>query len=322
MLTRTLSWTLLVGSLAVVTAPRASAEPLKADPADTPLVIRGVVAPGGSTFVGNVRLTAPGKDATLRLLPSDLKLETDPTVVIDRAKVTINAGVKLAKDEPQDVRVSVGPVTRAGVYTGALRFHADGIPVAEEAVVALRLEVHPTVAVKAIPETVSVATARSGWGDALLPDRLTRESFVIVLDNPAAEGVAVKDIDVYLRGENTNHVLGPRDFTWAEVKSLPAGKATHLVLTFPRSKLSADQYKGRVRVLLDGADAPVSVPLDLSARVGPCWPIAVVLFGIIMGRIARILATPGRRCNSSYSPASFFFAPRPPGSPTRLPGRA
>lgn len=109
---------------------------------DDPLVIHGRLDVQATTFSGNVRLTAIEDVNGLMLLADDLRLAgPDQNVLIERTNISINSGIKLSKDQPQDVRVTVSHVPQAGEYSGSLTFLAPGQPEANGRVIKLRLRI-------------------------------------------------------------------------------------------------------------------------------------------------------------------------------------
>jgi hypothetical protein len=128
---------------AVLASPPLRAEAPSAaiavDPGDNPLVINGRLDPQTTSFAGNVRLTADKDVSRLLILATDLRLAG--ASVVDRTNIVIASGINLSKGQPQDVRVTVSHVPRAGEYDGQLTFLAPGKPVAEGRTIKLKLRI-------------------------------------------------------------------------------------------------------------------------------------------------------------------------------------
>jgi hypothetical protein len=278
---------------------------LTVDPADRSLVLRGTLLESQAAFSGNVRLTAVGADLpALQILASDLVDPKRPDAPLERSCVSIPAGTTLTKDEPRDVRVTVGPVTRPGTYKGKLRFHSPGKP-KDDVEIDLTVEAHAKPAVGVLPQTPTARVARPsrlfGW---MLPSELRETSWVITLDNQTAEDLAVVEKDVYLRGERTGQPPAGAGAAMQQAipDTLPAGRSTQVRLPLPVATLQADHYLGRLRLRLKRAADPLVVNLDLSVRSAPGWALAALLLGILVGRVARQMGTPAAQLQVALLP--------------------
>ena len=52
------------------------------------------------------------------------------------------------------------------------------------------------------------------------------------------------------------------------------------------NQLPPDHYTGTITYVLDTADSPATVPVDVSVRNGPSWPILILILGILLGQIS------------------------------------
>ena len=292
---RRLTAIVLVGlALLLAAGPALAQEPtLHVDPADSPLVIRGVFEGQPASFSGNVRLTASADAAELRLLASDLRHSADASVSIDRANVSIPAGTTLTKGQPRDVRVTVANVSRPGVYAGQLKLLLPGQTEAQALVIPLELRIEAKPKVQPVQAALTFQVARcantfSCWlARGLLPASVTRDVWPIALENQTLAPVDVTDAAIVMRGEKTGAALGPGDIILSVPHTLPANKVELIDLMIRRDRLPSDKYTGTLRFKLAGSDQPATVNVDLNVRDGPGWAILVALFGIIVGRLAR-----------------------------------
>jgi len=271
---------------------------LGVDTGDTPLVIHGTLDGQTTAFSGNVRLTVTGGDAQeLRLLPTDLHHASDASVIIDRSDVTIPAGISLSDGQPRDVRVTVNNVTRPGDYSGELEFLLSGQVEADALVIPLELHIDARPDVKPVATSLGLQVVRcqnsidctvATW---LLPDNTVRDDWAVQLDNQTLVPVDVIGAAVVMRGQRTGDAVSASDVTVAVPHTLPAGQIETINLTIHRNRLSADHYRGILRFKLEGSDDPLTINVDLDVRDGPLWPLLVILFGIIVGRLLKGMET-------------------------------
>lgn len=293
--------------------PRAAAQEeetpdLVVDPGDERLVIRGVLDGQTTSFSGNVRLTVVGSDAEeLRLLADDLEHAEDETLIIDRTQVSIPSGISLSEGQPRDVRVTVGSVTRPGVYTGELTFLLPEEELAEGLVIPLEMQIDAQPEVELVTDNVSFQLVRcSGLGcglaTLLLPDSVVENERVVQLDNQTLTPVRLTDAAVVLRGGTTGDALRGSDVSVNVPHTLPANQVDAVDVTFRPNRISSDSYQGSIRFKVEDGDDPVSVSVDLDVRDGPFWPLLVAVFGIIVGRLVRGMQTPQAKLQMKLLP--------------------
>lgn len=227
---------------------------LQVDAADRPLVIRGVLAPTSTAFSGSVRLTATGKEpGELRLLPSNLSTSDDLKAVIDRSSVTIPAGTRLSKDQPQDIRVTISNVQRPGTYKGLLRFQLGIVDALE---VPLELIVIARPVVKPVAPTLTLRLVRGGPLDGLatwfLPRSAIRDEWLVSLDNATLSSVQLESATVVMTGEKTGDSIRADEVIVGVPQTLKPGQVTSVPLTVRRTQLAPEHYKGTVRFQVQG----------------------------------------------------------------------
>ena len=66
-----------------------------------------------------------------------------------------------------------------------------------------------------------------------------------------------------------------------------------LSLTLKRSDIPPDHYTGNIYLTLEDREERLAVPVDLSVRNGPFWPLVALLFGIIVGRLFKYMQERG-----------------------------
>jgi hypothetical protein len=275
--------------------------PVEVDPGDKALTITGWVGED-ATFVTNLRLTGHGKEPVkFTFLPSDLKGK-EPGEVVGRQHVELVGDPTLAPEQPRNFQVKVTGVKLPGTYQGELRLLLPGTPPAEALSVALTVigQVHPTLSPVLTDNKLQLQLVRGGWlGDRalarlLLPDSAFLDTCPLPLDNPLPAAVTIARAQLVASGKETRFPL-----TDAQVRppgptiSCPAGQITNLELTLSRADMPPDLYVGDLYLTLQGGDKRVRVPFELSVRSGPFWPVVVLLFGIVVGRLFKYMQDRG-----------------------------
>ena len=274
---------------------------------DSTLNISGTLGTGATPFTRHVTLTltgGTGTDAkTIQNRRSDLTKEGS-NEVIDRGNVSV-AAASLKPGQTMDVAVTVNNVTRAGTYTGTIKFWLPEQTEANAQVVKLTLQVGPRIVVS--PPTGSSAHVAhcgifpcswSGW----LPQNLIGNKRGFLLDNQTVGNVKVDEQEVTLRGERSGHILTEKDVRPIIVrkdppdcgdKCLPSSHQVPIELEIVnRDAIPPDSYVGGVRFGLVGTDSPAVVAYTLNVRRAPWWPLVVLLIGVIVGRIIKNMSTP------------------------------
>ena len=134
---------------------------LTVDEGDTPLVIKGTLDKGTTSFSGNVRLTLKdGEINDIQLLASDLSNTNDTSVVIDRSEITIPTGISLSNGQPRDVKVTVNNITRPGQYEGNLKFLLSGQTAIQPLEIPLELNIDAEPNVTPVTDNLNIEVVR------------------------------------------------------------------------------------------------------------------------------------------------------------------
>ena len=274
---------------------------------DSTLNITGTLGAGAPPFTRHVTLSLTGgtgtEAKTIQVRRSDLTKDGS-NEVIDRGNVSV-AAVSLKPGQTQDAAVTVNNVTRAGTYTGTIKFWLPEQTEADAQVVKLTLQLGPRIVVS--PPTGSSAQIAhcgflpcswSGW----LPQNLIGNTRGLLLDNQTVGDVAVEKQEITLRGERTGRILTEEDVRPSIVRKdppdcgancLPSSRQVPIELEIVnRDNIPPDSYVGGVRFGLVGTDSPAVVAYTLNVRRAPWWPLVVLLIGIIVGRIIKNMSTP------------------------------
>lgn len=283
--------------------PCVRAQTLSVDPN---VVINGTLGTGSTNFTRTITLTLSGTGTEakqIQIKRSDLTKEGS-TEIIDRGNVSVGAA-SLKPGQTADVGVTINNVSRAGKYTGTIKFWLPEQTEADAQVCNVTLQVGPRIAV--VPPTAGSAQiahcgifpcAWSHW----LPQNLVGNKRGLLIDNQTIGNVPIERYDVILRGDKTGRIL-----TAAEVRPriasakppdclpncLPASSSVPVDLEIiNKDSIPPDSYVGALRLGLAGADTPSVVNFTLNVRSAPWWPLLVLLFGVIAGRLVKNMSTP------------------------------
>lgn len=274
---------------------------IQVDKADTPLAITGWLGEENA-FVGNLRLSAQGSDIpSFTFLASDLSREEGDEVV-GRQHVTLIGDPTLSVGVPKNFQVSVTGLELPGTYQGQIELLLPGQARTEAVSILL------TVVAKARPnltplpgtEQVRLRLVRCGWAidcalaQLLLPDSAFLDEWLLQFDNRVPAPVTVLGSEVVVLGEHTGYQLTDAELSLPlGAQTLAAGQIVKLPLSLNRSTIPPDHYAGSIYLTLEGQEERLTVPLDLSMRTGPWWPVIALLLGIILGRVFKYMQERG-----------------------------
>lgn len=284
--------------------PCVHAQTLSVDPN---VVINGTLGAGSTNFTRTFTLTLTGTGTEakqIQIKRSDLTKEGS-TEIIDRGNVTVGAA-SLKPGQTADVGVTINNVSRAGKYTGTIKFWLPEQTEADAQVCNVTLQVGPRIAVVPPAGSSSAQIAHCGifpcaWS-RWLPQNLVGNKRGLLIDNQTIGDVPIDRYDVVLRGDKTGRIL-----TAAEVRPriasakppdclpncLPASSSVPVELEIvDKDSIPPDSYVGGLRLGLAGTDTPSVANFTLNVRSAPWWPLLVLLFGVIAGRLIKNMSTP------------------------------
>jgi hypothetical protein len=305
----------LLAALTLLASPDAGASgpKLEVDKADNPLLISTFLSED-ATFNAAIRLHALDSMSRVRPLFSDLKSDADPTQDIPRSQLSLSGVDSLDKDDYVDAKITVAGVKVPGTYKGQVELLPDGVARKDAVKVAIELHalVHPVLNAVAPQDRVHGAFAHCGLTCAstswLVPGSAGSKSQSISFSVGQQQKPVVTAIHVIGTGADEGHQL-----TSAELGLDPEdpsknisqeGDVLSLHLKINPEDLPADHYTGTVRVSLQQADAPVTVPIDFTVRNEPLGAIIALIIGILLGRLTQHMQGRGGELLSAYKRAS------------------
>lgn len=290
----------------------ASAQNIRlAKPGDT-LFVRGMLEDSGA-WTGHVQLVADADVTRLALLPGDLVCTVGGDVV-ERYRITLrDADVRLSKEVATDVVVQVAGPHVADACRGTIEFRGSPSDVAPDSEVPIVVvgRSKPTFAALTGTKDLQLDLVRCSFvgcwlADLLLPAVAQTDRRVVQFDKGARVSASVRSLSVLLSGKYTGAVADAGVRLAADTSSKAAtpsrsrdpgvgssSVADDRVLRIPialeRGKLASDQYSGQLRFIIDGRYEPLDLPVTLNVRMGPMWPLAALVLGLALGRLAQFM---------------------------------
>lgn len=165
------------------------------------------------------------------------------------------------------------------------------------------LPIQPSARTPLIPmrgtEQIRLQLVNCGWwldcglAQLLLPASATINQRQLQFDNSTTAPVNVLNTAVILDGDLTGYQLTEKAIAVPQgAQSLPANQISRLPLTLNRAAMPPDQYTGAVHLTLNGGNR-LSFPINLNVRTGPFLPLAVLFFGVILGRLFKYMEERG-----------------------------
>ncbi|MBD2512511.1 hypothetical protein H6G91_35805 [Nostoc muscorum FACHB-395] len=272
---------------------------IEVDAKDKPLEIKGWVGEENA-LISNIRLTASGGSITAwTFLPSDLK-RNEGDEVIGRQQVELIGERKLEVGLPKDFQVKLNGVKLPGTYQGQIEILLPSQKRSEALVIPLTIKAKARPALVPVKdsEQVQLQLVRCSWdcglAHLLLPASAFQNQRLIYLDNPNQATISLTSAEVILQGKQTNYQI-----TKTEVEPPPSRQtlAANTIISLPvkweRSQIPPDRYTGAVYLTMEGREGRLSIPVDLSMRIGPAMPILVLLVGIVLGRLFKYMQEKG-----------------------------
>ncbi len=311
----------LMAGVALVEAQSGVQAQIQVDPMDTDLVITGWLGEDNG-FVGNLRLTAlGGKIDRFAFLPSDLK-QKDGLERLGRQNVSLVGEPTLDTGLPKDFQVKVAGLRAPGTYTGTLTLVVPG-PTPQSASVHLTVNAKTRPAMTALagtdrvqlrlvncrPVLVSITWAVPGlnWPQQtnlpnpscslarfLLSDAALLDNLPLHFDNTTLDKVRVLGATPVVLDERTRAPLSDGALSLPALQAEYSGASiVSTQLAIQREKLPPGHYTGSIYLTLADRPERLAVPVDLSVRTGPFWPLVALLVGIILGQLFRYMQAKG-----------------------------
>lgn len=302
------------------------------DDDDKALVIKGWVGDENS-FIGNFTVTWQGAAQTstpvkLNIYKTDLKT-ADGVGVIGRQAVTVTDQT-ITPGAPWTYQVKVTGVKDPGEYRGRIELFLPGQQRTEAVRIDVTLVASVRPALSLLPDNdrLQVNLVNCGYdcklAHILLPASAFQNNLCLGFEKPPAAPLAISDITPVVKGDQTKYQITPEKLKFSldqltqpqqpggsnaqaaqtptpeqcagsDAKSATAAGKKYLSIpvAIASEEIPADHYTGSVYLTVDGQSNSLKVPVDFNVRSGPLWPLLVLLFSILLGRLFKFMQDKG-----------------------------
>lgn len=259
---------------------------------DDIIILRGE-SPGEPAFFKSITLNAKvagtyklsltpmlGKDDIIRFEPDKLDIEPET--------------IQLKQGQGQAVDLVLRGINAAGFYRSSLRLTPANEPECEALSMPLEVHLYDDNQLEIDGSALlEVKTTASDWLNFLLPKNITEDTLLVAVRNKSNLPLKLDRYSLLLTGALNRRAItdsGINPDLAYTLDSLPAGGAGILRFPLPaRSSMVPDRYDGDLQLKFEHIAQPVTLPVKLSARQAPLWPIVFLILGILLGRMFRSL---------------------------------
>ncbi|HEY0367678.1 MAG TPA: hypothetical protein VGC73_14500, partial [Pyrinomonadaceae bacterium] len=296
---------------------------------DDPLVIKGWIGEDNS-FIGNLGVTLEGAQqgsnaVKLNIYRSDLRI-VGGSEMIGRQSVVVTGDANLMPNATVTYQVKINGVREAGEYSGKidLVLGEQARSTAKSVKVTVIASVRPSLTLMAENDRLRanlVDCKYDCWlAKILLPASAFQEKLDLTFEKPLAAPVAINDIAILVKGDQTGFKLGAdkliispnelRESPPPAAKNQPSPQSAGtpapsgnpsptnkkyyiLPIKIERKEIAADHYTGSVYLPVAGQSNVIKVPVDFNVRSGPFWPLVMLLVSILLGRLFKFMQDKG-----------------------------
>lgn len=302
------------------------------DKDDKELVIKGWVGDENS-FIGNFTVTWEGaaqnsNPVKLNIYKTDLKT-ADGVEVIGRQAVAVTDQT-ITPGAPWTYQLKVTGVKEPGEYSGRIELFLPGQQRTEPVRVDVKVVASVRPALSLLPDNdrLQVNLVNCGYdcklARILLPASAFQNNICLGFEKPPAAPLAFSDITPVVKGDQTKYQIAPEQLRFSldqpaqpqqpagsneqasrtptpercvgtDAKSATAAGKKYLTIpvNIASQEIPADHYTGSVYLTVDGQSNSLKVPVDFNVRSGPFWPLLVLLFSILLGRLYKFMQDKG-----------------------------
>lgn len=291
--------TLFLLSLPLVTP----AQEIEVDPDDQRIVIKGFIGDDPS-FSGDVRVTlnavpegaAPPK---LSVLTSPLKRADGEQ--INRQQVQVSGEITLTAGLPTTIPIKITGMKTHGEYKGKIELLLAGQPRAQAKTVELVViaSVRPTLTLLNDRVKTNLVNCKAPcWLGNFFLAASTQSRYELRFEKPVGAAVVIPDRTFDIKGEKSGVQLNSGHLKFGPLTAEPSGsEVDKRFITIPvdlvYSDLPADHYVGTISLSVDNQTPAVKVPVDVSLRVAPLWPLLLLIGGILLGSLSKYMKEKG-----------------------------
>jgi hypothetical protein len=246
-------------------------------------------------IIDSVDLTTAGKEA-----------------VIDQGNIRLAQETGLRKGQPTKVLINITGFSKAGIYHGSTELRAVDMAPGSGArfTIDLTLTPKPSLAILPAANSFQLVSCEHRWVCSVFgrfaSSALVAKSKSITIVNQTRGPVQVESVSLAVRGDHSGDLL--TDSSWTPDQrsfAIPEGKTATVNLKLPDNRIESDKYQGSLRIVVKDLDDPLITNMVLSVRDGPILPLAVIVVGILLGRLVQLPNNP--RLQTQMKLLQYFY---------------
>lgn len=197
------------------------------------------------------------------------------------------AAMGLAAGDLKEIAIPVEWKT-SGIYRGNLLLHAKEDSCTTVIPLELRLMTEGQLALVEPNSQLEVRYVSPSWLNGLVPPRIRQNAISLRVENKGGTDVALERISFSLQGQETNTNLDETHLAKGELPIIiPPFSYQTLNFPFSSQQIPPDEYRGNLRLHVDGEQSHITMPITLYGRSGVWGAIFVLLLGILVGRMMK-----------------------------------
>ena len=267
------------------------------DAKDKPLQIKGWLNEE-NTLIGSIRLSAPAKVEQFTFLASDLQRQ-EGDEIIARQQISFIGETKLQAGIPKDFQVKVSNPESPGTYKGQIEIRLPAQK-PENIDINVLVKARPNLKLLRGNEQVQLQLTQCSWwvdcglAHLLFPKSAFLQNWDLAFDNTEDASITVNGVEVLLKGEQTGYQLKSNQIQVPNIpQTLKADQIVKLPLGWDSKKIPSDRYTGAAYISLEDAKERLIIPINLTMRIAPLFPLFVLILGIVCGRLIKYMQEKG-----------------------------
>lgn len=130
--------------------------------------------------------------------------------------------------------------------------------------------------------------------DRLLPPGTRLNQLELKFDNPTPKPLSLLNTAIDIHGTLTHYPLPSNVLSIRTQQPVfPPRQISNLMLDIKRAEMPPEQYIGAIYLTQTTPGNRIVLPIFMSVRCGPLWPILVLLMGILLGRLLKYMQEQG-----------------------------
>ena len=129
--------------------------------------------------------------------------------------------------------------------------------------------------------------------DRLLPRSTSITTRQLQFANQNTTAIKILNTAIVAEGKLTGYQLTPTEVQLPTTETLAPNQISSFPLVLNRTKIPPDQYTGNLYLVLEKQSEWMTLPITLSVRTGPFFPLIILIWGILLGRLLKYMQERG-----------------------------